>query len=391
MDFELSDAITKELQATVLDHEQRKHRQEIEEITGALEADARRKIEEATEKAAGQARESLALELQQLKDESSENHHNLQVLRDQLLQTSQDLRQAKVAKENAEVEMEAKLVIETDKIREEAQRSADEKQRLNLAQRDKTISDLQIALDEAQRKAAQGSQQLQGEVLELDLEGELRNEFRDDTIQPVAKGTRGGDILHTVKTPGGAVCGSILWEVKRTKNWSDAWIAKLKDDLRSAKGNVPVIVSEAMPKSVESDIALYGGVWICKPRLARVLATLLRSGLLDLGLQKSLAEDRGTKADALYSFVTSHEFAQQIEAMVETFLDMSHQITKERTQYNRNWAEREAQCQRLLHGTARIMGSMKGHVGQSAMPLIKGLEILESGDIESARDSPESQ
>lgn len=304
----------------------------------------------------------------------------MKTLRDKLLQTSQELRQAKSAKDNAEVEMAAKLTVETDRIREEAQRSADEKQRFNLAQRDKTISDLQVALDAAQRKAAQGSQQLQGEVMELDLEAELRNEFRDDDIQPVAKGTRGADIIHTVKTPGGASCGSILWEVKRTKNWADTWISKLKDDLRGAKANVPVIVTEAMPKSVNGDIALYNGVWLCRPRLAQVLATLLRSGLLDLGLQKSLAEDRGTKADALYSFVTSHEFVQQIEAMVETFMEMSQQITKERAQYTKNWAEREAQCQRLLHGTAAIMGSMTGHIGRSAMPQIKGLEVLDSDE-----------
>lgn len=388
-DFELSDAITKDLQATILDQEEKKHRQEIMNITTALETEAREKVEEATKNATALAKENLALELQQLKDDSTETHHNLKTLREQLVQTSQELRQAKAAKDNAEVAMEARLAIESDKIREEAQRSADEKQRMNLAQRDKTISDLQIALDEAQRKAAQGSQQLQGEVLELDLEAELRNEFRDDEIQPIAKGTRGGDILHTVKTQGGSVCGSILWEVKRTKNWSDAWTVKLKDDLRNAKGNVPVIVTEVLPKSIDGDIALYNGVWVCKPPLARVLATLLRSGLLDLGLQKSLAEDRGTKADALYNFVTSHEFAHQIEAMVETFMEMNQQITKERTQLNRNWAEREAQCQRLLQGTARIMGSMKGHVGQSAMPRIKGLEILDSGENSTERKVPD--
>ena len=357
------------------------------QLTDNLKAESLQQLEQAKQKAASEATERMTLELQQLRDESTENRESMKMLREQLLQTSQELRQAKSEKDNVEVEMAAKLAIESDIIREEAQRSADEKQRFNLAQRDKTISDLQIALDAAQRKAAQGSQQLQGEVMELDLEAELGDEFRDDDIQPVAKGTRGADIIHTVKTPGGAACGSILWEVKRTKNWADAWIPKLKDDLRSAKANVPVIVTEVMPKSVDGDMALYNGVWVCKPKLATVLATLLRSSLLDLALQKFHAEDRGTKADALYNFVTSHEFVQQIEAMVETFMEMSQQITKERAQYTKNWAEREAQCQRLLHGTAMIMGSMQGHVGQSAMPQIKGLEILDSGE-ESATERP---
>jgi hypothetical protein len=376
----LSDAIAKDLQSAVLEEERQRHRVEVEDIKKQLQEETRREIEQARLKASQQAKDSQALELQVLRDESLEDKVNMTSLREQLLQTSQQLREAKTARDNAEIDMTAKLTAEADKIREEAQRSADEKQRLNLAQRDKTISDLQKSLDDAQRRAAQGSQQLQGEVLELDLETNLRNEFRDDEVQPIAKGTRGGDILHIIRTPGGATCGALLWEVKRTKNWTDSWVTKLKDDLRRAKANIPIIVTEVMPKSVEEDIALYNGVWICKPRFALVLATLLRKGLLDIGLEKSNSENRGTKADALYNFVTSHEFVQQIEAMVETFFEMTQQITRERVQYAKNWSEREAQCQRLLHGTAVIMGSMKGYVGHSSMPQIKGLEAIEASE-----------
>jgi hypothetical protein len=171
----------------------------------------------------------------------------------------------------------------------------------------------------------------------------------------------------------------MLWEVKRTKNWVDGWVPKLKEDLRNEKANIPIIVTEAMPKSIAEDIGIVNGVWICKPNMAVVLATLLRKSLLDSGLQKALAQDRGTKADALYNFVTSHEFVQQIESMVETYQEMASQISKERTYFTKSLAEREAQAQRLLLGTANIIGSMQGHVGQSSMPKVKGLELLESG------------
>jgi hypothetical protein len=172
----------------------------------------------------------------------------------------------------------------------------------------------------------------------------------------------------------------MLWEAKRTKNWVEGWIPKLKEDLRNEKANIPIIVTEAMPKSVTEGIGIVKGVWICTPNMAVVLAMLLRKSLLDSGLQKALAEDRGTKADALYNFVTSHEFVQQIEAMVETYQEMANQISKERTYFTKFWAEREAQAQRLLVGTANIIGSMQGHVGQASMPKIKGLEPLELGD-----------
>jgi hypothetical protein len=171
----------------------------------------------------------------------------------------------------------------------------------------------------------------------------------------------------------------MLWEIKRTKNWTDGWIPKLKEDLRNERANIPIIVSEVLPKQLQEDMGLVNGVWVCKPKLAIILATLLRKSLLDAGLQKALAENRGTKAELLYTFVTSHEFVQQIEAMVETYQEMTVQIAKERTYYAKIWAEREAQAQRLLLGTATVIGSMQGHIGQSAMPKIKGLDLLEVG------------
>ena len=46
--------------------------------------------------------------------------------------------------------------------------------------------------------------------------------------------------------------------------------------------------------------------------------------------KKRSGQDRDTKADALYSYVTSHEFVHQIESMVETYQEMAVQVTKER-------------------------------------------------------------
>ena len=130
-----------------------------------------------------------------------------------------------------------------------------------------------------------------------------------------------------------------------------------------------------MPKQVSGAIGNIGGVWVCKPNSVVVLATLLRKGLLDVGLQKALAQNRGTKADALFGFVTSHEFVHQVEAMVETYTEMRTQVLKERTAYEKFWAQREAQAQRLLIGTANIIGGMTGHIGATAMPKIKGLDL----------------
>lgn len=379
-DIELSEALTKDIEKTFLEAEHKKHVAEIEKIKKESEEKLAKLVEQEKIKAQTEAASKNDFMVKQLKEANEADKKEKSELREQLSTLMQELRESKKTVANAEIEMQKKLNEEESKIREQAQKEADEKQRLNLAARDKTIADLQKSLDEAQRKAAQGSQQLQGEIMELDFETALANAFRDDDINPVAKGVKGGDIKHTVKSPRGTVCGVMLWEIKRTKNWVDGWIPKLKEDLRNEKANIPIIITEVMPKSITDDIGQFNGVWVCKPQVAVILATLLRKSLIDAGLQKALAENRGGKAEALYNFVTSHEFVQQVEAMVETYQEMTLQITKERTYYAKFWAEREAQAQRLLLGTANIIGNMQGHIGQSSMPKIKGLELLESGD-----------
>src|SRR3989344_1931534 len=306
-EIELTEALTKDLEKTILATEHAKHVSELERV----------------KKEASEAAAKLDLKLQNLQKEAGEASEDNKELRKQLATLMQELRESKKARANVELEMQKKLGEEEAKIREEATKQADEKQRLNLAAKEKTISDLQKALDEAQRKAAQGSQQLQGEILELDLEEALANHFRDDEIEPIAKGVRGGDIRHVVKSPRGTVCGVMLWEIKRTKNWKAEWITKLKENLRSEKANIPIIITNCMPKHIVEDMGIFNGVWICKPHLVIILAALLRKGLLDVGLQKALANDRGNKADALFNFVTSHEFVHQIEAMVETYQEMT--------------------------------------------------------------------
>lgn len=412
-EIEISEALTKDIQSTIIAAEHKKHTAELAKARAEAEAaakkEAKAEIELAKKQLASDAevakkqaqaeldmekkrlvaetaatqKKALAdqeLTIKNLQEESASEKQSNKELREQLSELMKELREERKAKENVELEMQKKLTEEEGKIRESAMKEADEKQRLNLAAKEKTITDLQKALAEAQRKAAQGSQQLQGEVMELDLEATLTNTFKDDDVEPVAKGTKGGDIRHCVKSPRGTVCGVILWEIKRTKNWTDGWIPKLKDDLLAAKANIPVIVTEAMPKQIAEDMGQLNGVWICKPKLAAVLATLLRDSLLKVAYQKAVAQNRGTKEEALYNFVTSHEFVQQVESMIETYREMGEQITKERVAYEKIWSQREKQSQKLLLNTANIIGSMQGHIGQASMPKIKGLELLESGE-----------
>lgn len=362
--IEIDKALEGQIEARVLAAQQHKHEAELARVKLEAEGSAKKK-----------ALAEQEMIIKTLREDAESAKEDNKKMREELGKLMDQLRESNKARENAELDAKKKLAEEEGKIREEVQKTADEKQRLNLAAKEKTITDLQKALDDAQRKAAQGSQQLQGEILELDLEEALERTFRDDDIVPVAKGVNGADISHTVKSQSGIACGVILWEIKRTKNWTDGWIPKLKADLRSAKANVPVIISEVLPKQLESDMGHVDGVWVVKPKLAIILATLLRKSLLDVGRQKAIAANQGDSATALYNFVTSHEFSQQIENMVETYQEMTQQVTKERVAYEKLWSLREKQAQKLLMSTANIVGSMQGYVGQASMPKIKGLEL----------------
>lgn len=248
-----------------------------------------------------------------------------------------------------------------------------ESQKFRFKEYEKVIDDLKKANEEAVRKANQGSQQLQGEVQELDLEIELKNAFTGDEIEPISKGVLGADVRQTVKSPKGKTCGTILWESKRTKAWSDQWITKLKEDVLKDKAALCAIVSETLPEFAKNGIGQTDGVWVCLPRLALVLSALLRKSLLDSARQQAIMERKQDASGHLYDYVTSNEFSQIVESMVQTYQNMLEQVNKERVAYERLWKQREMDAQKLLSGISGMYGSI-GAITPN-LPQIKILEL----------------
>jgi hypothetical protein len=365
------------------------------EVSLALEEQARKSIEDkvkaetrkdfervekdAEEKAAKKMAERFEMETKQRQLEVEENRKQNKELRDQIIEMTKQLREQKVREENLELTMQKKLLDEQAKIREKTLEEEAERHRLKDKEKEMIIDSLKKSLEDAQRKAAQGSQQSQGEVQELDLEQMLVREFRDDLIEPIGKGTLGADIRQIVRSPRGLDCGRILWESKRTKAWSDGWITKLKDDLLADKSHIPVIISDTLPEEAKNGIGVKNGVWIASPKHAQILAALLRKSLLDAAKQKVISEKKQTKAEDLYSYITSIEFVHQMEAMIETYRDMQKEIADERNAFERIWKKREMQVNRLLTGVSGIYGSMQGIAGQS-LPPVKGLELSDENE-----------
>jgi hypothetical protein len=333
--IEVSEALSHQVEEQILAEQQEKHEKELGVVKKQLEA-----------------AQNTELELRKQKNKLDEERRTF------------------------ELDKQRQMDAEREKIRQKTLEEAAESQRLKEREKDKVIDDLKKSLEDAQRKATQGSQQLQGEVQELDLEELLQREFPGDTIEPIGKGVLGADIRHIVRSPRGMDCGHILWESKRTKAWSDGWLDKLKEDMRNDKANIAAILSETLPEEIKAGIGLKDGVWVAGTKFVLPLAMLLRKALLDRAQQKMISQNQQTKAEELYGYITSHEFANQVEAMVETYKDMQEQIGRERTAFEKSWKMREAQVNRLLSGVAGIYGSMQGIAGPS-LPTIGTLELHE--------------
>jgi hypothetical protein len=278
-------------------------------------------------------------------------------------------------KRNFELEKQRQIDAERDKIRADMTKLFSEQHSLKDAEKDKLINDLKKSLEDAQRKAQQGSQQTQGEVLELELETQLKNEFPFDEIIPVAKGINGADIVQKVYDRGGRYCGSIAWESKRTKAWSDGWIQKLKDDQRAVKAEIAVIITNVLPQGI-TNFGPKDGIYITNYDCIGGVATILRSAVIQVALTKQASVGKNGKMEILWNYLTGTEFKQHMEAILESFSTMKVELEKEKRIYTKLWAKREKQIQRVLDNTVGLRGELEGVMGNE-LPQMRQMELTD--------------
>ena len=350
--------------------------QVVDQVNAQLKTERARVIEEESRR----AKQAAAAELDGKARELAELQEVLKV-RDEKLAEAQKA-QAELIKKQRELDdakRELELTVEKrvqdglSEVRTQAKREAEEGLKLKVMEKDQTIASMQQKIEELKQKAEQGSQQLQGEVQELELETLLRAKFPFDSIEPVPKGEFGGDVLQRVVSQSGQASGSILWESKRTKNWSDSWLVKLREDQRTAKAEVSVLVSQALPKGTET-FDVIDGVWVTSPRAALPVATILRHTLLQVGMARQVSEGQQTKTEMIYQYLTGPRFRQRVEAIVEAFSTMQEDLDKERKAIMKQWAKREEQIERVMGATVGMYGDLQGIAGKSLQE-IDGLEL----------------
>ena len=319
--------------------------------------------------------ESMALLQKQLEEKSNQvkelNVAKAQI--GQLQREKEEMESSIMAK--AELALNEKLKLEKEKI----QKTTDEQNELKLRQKDEQLRQLQEQLQIAQRKAEQGSMQLQGEVQELAIEEWLKEKYPFDTIDEVKKGARGADCMQIVHTRESQNCGKIYYESKRTKDFQKSWIEKFKADMREKGADIGVLVTDVMPSDMQR-MGLYEGIWICSFEEFKGLSAVLREQIIKIHHAMKSQENKTDKMSLLYGFLTSNEFKMQIEAIVEAFTTMQSDLDSEKRSMQRIWKQREKQIEKVLDNTINMYGSIRGIAG-NAIGNIKALELGYSGDV----------
>jgi hypothetical protein len=355
----------------------RQEKRALEDEAKRLKQEAEDRIVEEVKKLEGDIKlrfaEQSALEKKDLQARLENQDKLIAEFRDQELKLRKEKDDLEQTKKNLEVEIARRLDAEKKQVQEETEKRLVETFRLKEAEKDKLISDMRDQMEEMRRKSEQGSQQLQGEVAELSLEELLKSSFLHDQIEEVPKGIRGADVIQRVCSPFGESCGTIIWESKRTKNWADAWVDKLKEDQREARADIAVIVSTVLPKGMD----IFGnmsGVWVCRHDIAINLASALRMNLVQVAQALKSLEGKNEKMEMLYAFLSGPEFRQQVEGIVEAFQNMKADLDSEKRAMEKIWSKREKQIDRVVKNMGRMYGSMQGIIGRT-MPAIGLLEL----------------
>lgn len=331
-----------------------------------------------------QLRKSIAADyentLRMLQNSNQENEAKLKEARQKELQFLQKEAELKNKEAELDITLQKKLQEERSQLTEQIRQQEMERNALKENGFQLKLKELELQLeeqkklaDEMKRRAEQSSMQRQGEVQELLLEEILREQFPFDQIEEVGKGVEGADCIQVVRNGSGQICGRIIYESKRTKTWSNAWLDKLKTDRRNRNADAAILVTQAFPKDMDR-FGERDGIWICNFTEVASVAALMRNGILKVFDMQKSEENKGDKMLLLYNYLTGNEFKGQVEAIAEGFMAMKQSIMKERIQMEKLWKEREKQLEKVLISTSGLYGSVKGIAGASIaeIPLLDG-------------------
>ncbi len=359
--------------------EARRMKAEAEEAKHDIELTVRQRVDaekvEIEQRAAERGRAEATTRLKALEDALAEKDTKLKAAQDAELEARRMRNEVEEAKREIELTVTRRVDEERNKVREQTLKERDETYRLQLADKEGQMQAMRETIEELRRKGNSGSQQLAGDVLEVDLVQVLQQTFPGDTFERVPKGLRGGDVVHTVRNAGGQACGRILWESKRTKNWSDTWLPKLREDQRNAKCELAALVTECLPEDV-THFEQLERVWVTGLPTVVPMAAALRHALIETATTRRALAGADSKKDLVYAYLTGSEFRGRVRSLVEAMTELRADLDRERRLMNKQWASREKQIVRVELSMVGMYGDLEGILGAS-LPSVDGLVLPE--------------
>lgn len=376
-----------ELEAHLTQEAQRKATQMAAEQIAMLQDQvaaakrSERAVQESIEKIRAEARANAVAEAEQariaLEEDLQRKNLELQSFRAQELALRRQKQELEEQQKNLELDLQRKLDDERGRITAMVSQREAERFALMEAEWKKKIEDAQKSNEDLRRKLEQGSQQLQGEVLELEVEQSLSTSFFHDLIEEVKKGVRGADVIQTVRTPAGIAAGRIIWEAKRAEHWSDKWLQKLKDDQQEAKAELAVLVTTVMPKGVTEPFTRIGDIWVISPQVLRPMAETLRVIILESHKLRQANVGRDEKIEQLYNYLASPTFAQRMRTVLDTFATMQTELESEKRAMQKIWARRQVQIDRASKSMTTVVGELQG-ITLDSLPGLSQIESLDA-------------
>lgn len=390
--FEATTALTSQIKIELENEYAQKAKTQEEKLKAemnlkweTLEKQRQLELTEQKQKLETEIKSKVELQLKDLQSQNEENQKKLEVANSREIELRKQARELEEAKKNLELETMRKMDEERKTIVEQTRLQESEKHRLLEAEKDKQLDQLKKSLEEANRKATQGSQQIQGDVQENDLKEILSSSFVLDKIEDVPTGIRGADLVHFVVSKFGKNCGKILWESKRTQRWSDDWVQKLKDDQANTQADVAILATQVLPEGIKS-YGPYKGIWVVQYNSAYILAltSTIRHFLEEIHQVKNSQVGRDEKMEYLYTYLTGTQFRNKIENIVDAFSSMKNDLESEKRAMLKIWSKREKEISRVIESTTTMYGDLQGIVGSK-------LERVERLELEGSFDEVENQ
>jgi len=388
----LTDALTgkikrqmrNEMEAQIKEKESKiaEREKQLEASQKNMEAEVKKKVEsekkDMWERAQKAAKEVSEKDIKDLSAQNEERKKKLEEAEKNELELRKKTRELEEKDKNRELEMARKMDGERKKMEEKMREQIGEEARKKMSEKDQQMEQLKKTINDLKRKSEQGSMQLQGDSQEEALKNLLQMNFPIDRIDDVPTGIRGADLIQTVKSEFGEDCGIVLWESKITKQWSDGWIAKLKDDQVEAKSDIAILITATLPKGVEHFTQI-NGVWVINFQSILPIISAIRFHLVELQRTQKALEGQDEKMKFLYQYLSGAQFKNRVENIVSAFTEMKINLDQEKRSMNKLWSRREKEIERVVINTSGMYGDLQGIIGAS-LPTIQSLELPEGDD-----------